>query len=95
MLRGDCTQRGLTASIHAGYLDTLTQHFAPSPVSTSGIHCADLSFSPYALPSAQDFIEEQGQVARLIMQLRAEGADDQIAVLRAARERFAEGGPGR
>jgi len=45
--------------------------------------------------SSQDFIEEQGQVARLIMQLRADGADEQIAVLKAARERFAEGGPGR
>ncbi len=34
-------------------------------------------------------------MARLIMQLCADGADDQIAVLKAARERFAEGGPGR
>ena len=43
----------------------------------------------------QDFVEEQGQVARLVMQLRADSADDQVGVLLAACERFTEGGPGR
>ena len=40
-------------------------------------------------------MEEQGQVARLVMQLKADSADEQIGVLLAACERFTEGGPGR
>jgi hypothetical protein len=40
-------------------------------------------------------VEEQGQVARLVMQLKADSADEQIGVLLAACERFTEGGPGR
>ena len=43
----------------------------------------------------QDFQEEQNQVCRLVLQLRAPTPDDQFAVLRAARERLTEGGPAR
>lgn len=44
---------------------------------------------------AQDFDEEQDLVARLMLQLRADGPDTQFAVLRTAQKRLAEGGHAR
>ena len=42
----------------------------------------------FSLLPVQDFAEEQGLVARLIHQLRAEDTDDTFSVLRSAHERM-------
>ena len=57
--------------------------------------CSASGRKSFDCDSLQDFVEEQAQVARLVMQLKADSADEQFGVLLAACERFMEGGPGR
>ena len=56
---------------------------------------AFVNFHYSGLPEWQDFEEEQGQVAKLLLQLRGDSPTQKFAVLCAARERLTLGGPAR
>lgn len=72
-----------------------TQEEVDSVLGMLDVLIVDQSDQPTSGQDVEDFMEEQGLLARLIHQLRSESADQQYLILSGARRALAGGGPRR